>query len=143
MMYAHSARGGSGPPTMAHEADHGPRTRMRQACAAPRLRRTQGVLKPSSVRSAETPAYLLLVMDLWDRSARSLLDDHSQTLKVESYPPRPGMQPPRLQAPYPPICFGPQVSDVLYILRDVATGLSVVHAHKARPTFFSLFCLAP
>ncbi len=26
-----------------------------------------------------------------------------------------------------------QVSDVLYILRDVATGLSVVHAHKARP----------
>jgi hypothetical protein len=31
------------------------------------------------------------------------------------------------------IGYGPQVSDVLYILRDVATGLDVVHAHKARP----------
>ena len=36
------------------------------------------------VRSAETPAHLLLVMDLWDRSARSLLDDHRRTLKVKS-----------------------------------------------------------
>jgi hypothetical protein len=36
------------------------------------------------VRSAETQAHLLLVMDLWDRSARSLLDDHSRTLRVKS-----------------------------------------------------------
>ena len=36
------------------------------------------------VRSAETPAHLLLVMDLWDRSARSLLDDHNRVLKVKS-----------------------------------------------------------
>ncbi len=35
------------------------------------------------VRSAETPAHLLLVMDLWDRSARSLLDDHRRALKVK------------------------------------------------------------
>ncbi len=35
------------------------------------------------VRSAETPAHLLLVMDLWDRSARSLLDDHNRVLKVK------------------------------------------------------------
>ena len=39
------------------------------------------------VRSAETQAHLLLVMDLWDRSARSLLDDHNRTLKVESVDP--------------------------------------------------------
>jgi hypothetical protein len=96
------------------------------------------------VRSAETPAHLLLVMDLWDRSARSLLDDHSRTLRVQS---RPG---PARIAPPPPTAnshiplfasVGPQVSDVLYILRDVATGLGVVHKHKARPAFFS-FCFA-
>ncbi len=45
------------------------------------------------VRSAETPAHLLLVMDLWDRSARSLLDDHNRVLKVQGWP-----GPPRLQA---------------------------------------------
>ena len=89
------------------------------------------------VTSAETPAHLLLVMDLWDRSARSLLDDHRRTLKVKG---RPG---PALKASPPPVArhpahigFGPQVSDVLYILRDVATGLDVVHAHKARPNSF-------
>ncbi len=96
------------------------------------------------MRSAETPAHLLLVMDLWDRSARSLLDDHNRTLKVKG---RPG---PALSASptariahaarHPAhIGFGPQVSEVLYILRDVATGLSVVHKHKARPTF----CFTP
>ena len=36
------------------------------------------------VRSAETQAHLLLVMDLWDRSARSLLDDPRRALKVKS-----------------------------------------------------------
>ncbi len=38
------------------------------------------------VRSTEqkNPALLLLVMDLWDRSARSLLDDNILSLKVES-----------------------------------------------------------
>ncbi len=40
----------------------------------------------SGVRSAETQAHLLLVMDLWDRSARSLLDDHNRVLKVGSGP---------------------------------------------------------
>jgi hypothetical protein len=39
------------------------------------------------VRSAETQAHLLLAMDLWDRSARSLLDDHRRALKVESVDP--------------------------------------------------------
>jgi hypothetical protein len=39
------------------------------------------------MRSAETPVHLLLAMDLWDRSARSLLDDHNRTLKVESVDP--------------------------------------------------------
>ena len=93
------------------------------------------------MRSAETPAHLLLVMDLWDRSARSLLDDHSRALKVQG---RPG---PALNASKPTACIAHaarllarfatvhQVSEVLYILRDVATGLSVVHKHKARPTF--------
>ena len=38
------------------------------------------------MRSAETPAHLLLVMDLWDRSARSLLDDHRRALKVKGWP---------------------------------------------------------
>ena len=32
--------------------------------------------------SAETPAYLLLAMDLWDCSARSLLDDRNRRIKV-------------------------------------------------------------
>ncbi len=94
------------------------------------------------MRSAEAPAHLLLVMDLWDRSARSLLDDHNRTLKVKG---RPGPAP---IASKPAACIAHaarllaifasvhQVSDVLYILRDVATGLSVVHAHKARPTFW-------
>ena len=36
------------------------------------------------MRSAETQVHLLLAMDLWDISARSLLDDHRRTLKVES-----------------------------------------------------------
>ncbi len=36
------------------------------------------------MRSAETQAHLLLAMDLWDISARSLLDDHRRTLKVAS-----------------------------------------------------------
>ncbi len=58
MVYAHSARGGRGPTARA------------LACVG--------------VRSAETQAHLLLVMDLWDRSARSLLDDHSRTLRVKS-----------------------------------------------------------
>ena len=35
------------------------------------------------MRSAETQAHLLLAMDLWDLSARSLLDDHRRTLKVQ------------------------------------------------------------
>jgi hypothetical protein len=38
------------------------------------------------MRSAETQVHLLLAMDLWDISARSLLDDHRRTLKVESSP---------------------------------------------------------
>ena len=93
------------------------------------------------VRSAETPAHLLLVMDLWDRSARSLLDDHNRVLKVQGWPgPAPiASEPTACIAHARPICYGPQVSDVLYILRDVATGLSVVHKHKARPTF----CFTP
>ena len=32
--------------------------------------------------SAETPAYLLLAMDLWDCSARSLLNVRNKVLKV-------------------------------------------------------------
>ena len=32
--------------------------------------------------SAETPAYLLLAMDLWDCSARSLLDDRNRRISV-------------------------------------------------------------
>jgi hypothetical protein len=35
------------------------------------------------LRSAETQAHLLLALDLWDLSARSLLDDHRRTLKVQ------------------------------------------------------------
>jgi hypothetical protein len=35
------------------------------------------------MRSAETQAHLLLAMDLWDLSARSLLDDHRRILKVD------------------------------------------------------------
>ena len=31
---------------------------------------------------AETTTELLLVTDLWDRSARNLLDDHKRRLKV-------------------------------------------------------------
>ena len=42
------------------------------------------------MRSAETPAHLLLAMDLWDRSARSLLDDHNRVLKVSRELTRPG-----------------------------------------------------
>ena len=94
------------------------------------------------MRSAETPAHLLLAMDLWDRSARSLLDDHRRTLKVKSSPGTAvNASPPPIARHPVHICFGPQVSDVLYILRDVATGLGVVHKHKARPAFFS-FCFA-
>ena len=90
------------------------------------------------VRSAETPAHLVLVMDLWDRSARSLLDDHNRALKVASWPgPALNASPPPVARHSAHICFGPQVSDALYILRDVATGLDVVHKHKARPTPFS------
>ncbi len=36
------------------------------------------------MRSAETQAHFLLALDLWDLSARSLLDDDRQTLKVAS-----------------------------------------------------------
>ena len=42
------------------------------------------------MRSAETPVHLLLAMDLWDRSARSLLDDHNRVLKVSRELTRPG-----------------------------------------------------
>ena len=35
------------------------------------------------MRSAETQVHLLLAMDLWDISARSLLDDRRRTLKVQ------------------------------------------------------------
>jgi hypothetical protein len=44
------------------------------------------------VRSAETPAHLLLAMDLWDRSARSLLDDNNRVLKVSIELTRPGLE---------------------------------------------------
>ncbi len=34
------------------------------------------------LRRAETPSELLLVTDLWDRSARNLLDDRKRRIKV-------------------------------------------------------------
>jgi hypothetical protein len=36
----------------------------------------------SDLRRAETPSELLLVTDLWDRSARNLLDDRKRRIKV-------------------------------------------------------------
>jgi hypothetical protein len=33
-------------------------------------------------RRAETPSELLLVTDLWERSARNLLDDRKRRIKV-------------------------------------------------------------
>jgi hypothetical protein len=79
--------------------------------------------------SAETPAYLLLAMDLWDCSARSLLDDRNRVLKVGS----PQKQSPPPAAHRAPAPFGAQVSEVLLILREAANGLHVVHTCQARP----------
>jgi hypothetical protein len=100
------------------------------------------------MRSAETPAHLLLAMDLWDRSARSLLDDNNRVLKVtvSIELTRPGLEcvkaPPKLRRWLDLGTLTPQVCDVLNILRDVATGLVALHMHKARPPHRVVPCLS-
>jgi hypothetical protein len=91
----------------------------------------------SDLRRAETPSELLLVTDLWDRSARHLLDDRKRRIKVARSVPLHRIVAASLvglrRSWVLRMAIAPQVSEALFILREAANGLRVLHGHKVRP----------